>query len=146
MVAAGGVAEFLDEVGQHRLKDSGVHRGRGVIIHENWELHRIAPSPNCSRLSSMTVESRLRHDGGRTEFLHVRDRHTVEEAIDAVLDVAEGCADITAWHLHAVGVLVVVAFGDANVTFDRLDDGQYGNVGRRLGEEIPALGTVLAEN
>src|SRR3989449_6233963 len=78
MVAAGGVAEFLDEVGQHRLKDSGVHRGRGVIVHENWELHRIAPSPNCSRLSSMTVESRLRHDSGRTEFLHVlelkRDR------------------------------------------------------------------------
>src|SRR2546427_11483007 len=90
MVAAGGVAEFLDEVGQHRLKDSGVHRGRGVIVHENWELHRIAPSPNCSRLSSMTVESRLRHDSGRTEFLHVLDRHTVEEAIDAVLDVAEG--------------------------------------------------------
>src|SRR2546427_2182204 len=58
MVAAGGVAEFLDEVGQHRLKDSGIHRGRGVIIHENWELHRIAPSANCSRLSSMTVESR----------------------------------------------------------------------------------------
>src|SRR5207249_11643643 len=111
MVAAGGVAEFLDEVGQHRLKDSGVHWGRGVIIHENWELHRIAPSSNCSRLSSVTVESRLRHDGGRTEFLHVRDRHTVEEAMDAVLDVAEWCADITEWHLHVVGVLVVVALG-----------------------------------
>src|SRR5712692_1555484 len=106
----------------------------------------IAPSPTRSRLRSLTVDSRLRHDSGRTEFLHVRDRHTVEEAIDAVLDVAEGRADIAAWHLHAVGVLVVVAFGDANVTFDRLDDGQHGNVSLRLGEKIPALGTVLADN
>src|SRR2546425_11885896 len=106
----------------------------------------IAPSPTCSRLSSMTVESRLRHNGGRTEFLHVRDRHTVEEAIDAVLDVAEGRADIAARHLHAVGVLVMVAFGNANVTFDRLDDGQHGNISRRLGKNIPTLGTVLADN
>src|SRR5437867_3997185 len=47
----------------------------------------IAPSPTCSRLRSLTVDSRLRDNGGRTEFLHVRDRHAVEEAIDAVLVV-----------------------------------------------------------
>src|SRR5947209_14384839 len=105
----------------------------------------IAPS-TCSRLRSLTVDSRLRNNGGRTEFLHVRDRHAVEEAIDAVLNVAEGRADIAARHLHTVGILVVVAFGDANVTFDRLDDGQYGNISRRLGKNIPTLGTVLADN
>src|SRR5206468_7032067 len=49
MVAAGGVTEFLDEVGEHRLKDSGVHRGCGVIVHENRELHRVAPSLAWSR-------------------------------------------------------------------------------------------------
>src|SRR5437016_3430965 len=54
----------------------------------------IAPSPTCSRLRSLTVDSRLRNNGGRTEFLHVRDRHAVEEAIDAVLNVAEVRADI----------------------------------------------------
>src|SRR3989442_14782542 len=106
----------------------------------------IAPSPSCSRLRSLTVDSRLRHNGGRTEFLHVRDRHALEEAIDAVVDVPEGRADIPARHLHTVGILVVVAFGDANVTFDRWDDGQHENISRRLGKNIPTLGTVLADN
>src|SRR6266571_8393131 len=106
----------------------------------------IAPSPTGSRLRSLTVDSRLRDNGGRTEFLHVLDRHAVEEAIDAVLDVAKGRADVAARHLHTVGILVVVAFGDADVTFDRLDDGQHGNISRRLGKNIPTLGTVLADN
>src|SRR5437879_13736046 len=114
MVAAGGVAEFLDEVGQHRLKDSGIHRGRGVIIHEKWELHRIAPSANCSRLSSMTVKSRLRHNGGRTESLHVLAGHTGEEAVDSALYVAERRADNAARHRHAAGRVVLVGFRSAN--------------------------------
>src|SRR5712691_10866593 len=105
----------------------------------------IAPS-TWSRLRSLTVDSRLRDNGGRTEFLHVLDRHAVEKAVDAVLDVSKGRADIAARHLHAVGILVVVAFGDADVTFDCLDDGQHGNISRRLGKNIPTLGTVLADN
>src|SRR5205807_4526241 len=106
----------------------------------------IAPSPTCSCLRSLTVDSRLRDNGGRSESLHVLDLHAVEEAIHAVLDVAKGRADIAARHLHTVGILVVIAFGDANVACDRLDDGQHGNISRRLGTNIPPLGTVLASN
>src|SRR3989442_10510277 len=92
----------------------------------------IAPSPTCSCLRSLTVDSRLRDNGGRTEFLHVLDRHAVEEAIDAVLDVAKWRADIAVRHLHTVGILVVIAFGDANVAFDRLCYGQHGNISPQL--------------
>ena len=55
MVAARGVAEFLNEVGQHCLKDSGVHRGRGVIVHKNRELHR---NRSFSYLLSFTFADR----------------------------------------------------------------------------------------
>ncbi len=57
MVAAGGVAEFFDEVGQHRIEDSGVHRCRGVIIQKDRKLHCAAPS--LSRFEKLTLGGRL---------------------------------------------------------------------------------------
>src|ERR1035438_260151 len=41
MVAAGGVAELLDEVGQHLFQYPGIHLGGGVVIHIDWQLHAL---------------------------------------------------------------------------------------------------------
>ena len=38
MIAAGGVAELLREVGQHRFEHARIHRGGGVVIHVDRQL------------------------------------------------------------------------------------------------------------
>ena len=39
VIAAGGVAEILGEIGQHRVEDPRVHRRRRVIVEINRRLH-----------------------------------------------------------------------------------------------------------
>jgi hypothetical protein len=39
MISAGGVAEMLVETGKHLFHDAGVDRGRGVVIHVDWQFH-----------------------------------------------------------------------------------------------------------
>ena len=41
MVAAGRVAEFLDEVGQHLLEHPRVHGGGGMVVHVDRQLDTI---------------------------------------------------------------------------------------------------------
>ena len=42
VVAAGGVAELLDEVGQHLFQHPGIHRGGGMVVHVDGQLHALA--------------------------------------------------------------------------------------------------------
>ena len=41
VIAAGGVAELLREVGQHRLHYARVHRRGGVVVHVDRQLHAV---------------------------------------------------------------------------------------------------------
>jgi len=51
VVAAGGIAEFLDEEGQHLFQHPGIHLGGGMVVHVNGELHALAILAVCLRQS-----------------------------------------------------------------------------------------------
>ena len=44
VVAAGGVAELLREVGQHRFQHPGIHGRGGVVVHVDRQLHAVGGS------------------------------------------------------------------------------------------------------
>ena len=41
VIAAGGVAELLHEVGQHLFQHPRIHRGGGVVVHVDGQLHAL---------------------------------------------------------------------------------------------------------
>src|SRR5208283_4413058 len=58
VIAAGGIAELLGEVRQHRLHDARIDRSRRVIIHVNGQLGH-----NCSSLTESAPEVLANHSG-----------------------------------------------------------------------------------
>src|SRR5580693_2349217 len=47
VVAAGGVAEFFHEIGQHLLQHAGIHGRGGVVVHINGEFHSVRNGVLC---------------------------------------------------------------------------------------------------
>src|SRR6185436_4156027 len=66
MVAAGGVAEVLREVRQHRLDDARVHRRRRVIVHVDRKFYRHLFSLNRYDFAPASLGLRLRATGAIT--------------------------------------------------------------------------------
>src|SRR5882762_5202972 len=60
MVPAGGIAEFLGEVRQHRFDHAGVNRGSRVIVHVNWQFDGHIPSSPKSLAQRARARTALR--------------------------------------------------------------------------------------
>ncbi len=60
MIAAGGIAEFLGEVRQHRFDHAGVNRGSRMIVHVNWQFNGHIPSSPKSLAQQARARRALR--------------------------------------------------------------------------------------
>jgi hypothetical protein len=83
VIAAGGVAEVLGEVGQHRVENARVHPRGGVIIEINGRLHFFelpdAGWPYTTGFSGTGRRRQLR-EPYRGRFRQIRDGEIIEQS------------------------------------------------------------------
>ena len=139
VVAAAGMPELLGEVRDHRLEHPRIDGRRRVAVHEDRELHRHAPSPQCPRCDEP------RSDGRRlVQGIHRLQGHGLQEPLDAALDGQHRPPDVAALELRALHRPVAVH--QAERPLDGAEHLAHADLARLPREDVPALGPVDARD